>query len=263
MTPKALARTGVAGVKYAAPPLLLAVAAALALTACAPPAPLPPPLASAAQPVAGYRLPAASVDWYRQAAAGGAAVLAIDGRRSVIVVTVRRGGPLARLGHDHVVASEQVSGLIAPTLGRADFGFRLDQLQVDDGARRAEAQLDTQPSAEAIAGTRQNMLTRVLEAERYPEVALRVTAPQSGQSARSAQSAQSVQLSVTLHGVTQTLAAPLLLEQTAAGLTASGTLTLRQSDFGITPMSVMNGAMTVLDTLELRYRIVAVPATQL
>jgi len=32
---------------------------------------------------------------------------------------------------------------------------------------------------------------------------------------------------------------------------------LRQSDFGITPMSIMGGAMRVEDAMELRYRISA------
>ncbi|WP_426114502.1 YceI family protein [Massilia sp. PWRC2] len=253
----------------------LALGLALALAACAPPAAPPPALslpAASARTAPGDRLPAATVAWYRQAHAGGAAVLAIGGGNagsnpavssagsSRIVVTVRRGGPLARLGHDHVVASEQIGGLIAPSLGRADFGFRLDQLTVDDPLLRAQAQLDTQPSAEAIAGTRLNMLNRVLEAELYPEVLMRVTvAPLASGSASASASAQ---LSITLHGVTRTLATPVLIEQTAAGLRASGTLTLRQSDFGITPMSVMNGAMTVLDTLELRYRIEATAAAQ-
>lgn len=226
---------------------LAALLLAIGLAACAPPLKQPP-----AQPGVGYVLPAASADWYRQEKAGGAAVLRIDAARSLIVVTVRRGGPLARFGHDHVVASHRIDGLIAPSLGRADFGFRLDQLAVDETALRAEARLDTQPSAEAIAGTRSNMLTRVLEAERFPEVALGVARVEG-------QAPGSVQLSVTLHGVTRRVAAQVQLSQGAGGVTASGTLTLRQSDFGIVPMSIMNGAMTVADEMELRYTIVGAP----
>ncbi len=204
-----------------------------------------------------YRLPAASAAWYRQAAAAGTIVLNVDPGRSLIVATVRRGGPLARLGHDHVVASHAISGAMAPAAGRADFGFRLDQMVVDEAPLRAQAGLDTVPSADAIAGTRHNMLTRVLDAARYPEVTLQVKAPTRPSALNPAQTV--AELSVTLHGVTRTLAAPLLLEQRADGLVASGSFTLRQSDFGITPLAVMNGAMTVQDTLELRYRIVGMP----
>jgi polyisoprenoid-binding protein YceI len=200
----------------------------------------PPATAPAAGDAAG---------WYRQAAAAGAAVLAIDPAQSLIAVTVRRGGLLARLGHDHVVASRAITGFAAPGAGRADFSFRLDQMTVDEAALRREADLDTQPSEAAIAGTRTNMLTRVLEADRFPLVALHARQP----------AGQPMQLTITLHGVTRTVAAPARIDIAADAVTASGTLQLRQSDFGITPMSVMGGAMTVQDTMELRYRIVARP----
>ncbi|MES2756714.1 MAG: YceI family protein [Pseudomonadota bacterium] len=186
--------------------------------------------------------------WYRDAAAAGAKVLAIDPAQSLIAVTVRRGGPLARLGHDHVVASRGITGFVAPAAGRADFSVRLDQMSVDEPALRKEAGLDTTPSAAAIEGTRANMLARVLDAERFPVVALHAEQLKD----------QGVRLTVTLHGVTRTVdAAAVGVEHGAGTVTASGTLQLRQSDFGITPMSVMAGAMTVQDTMELRYRIVA------
>ena len=206
----------------------------------------PPNQANPLNPDAGD-----AAQWYRQAAASGARVLLIDPAQSLVVVTVRRGGALARFGHDHVVASRGVEGFAAPSAGRADFHFRLDQMTVDEAALRLAAKLDTQPSADAIAGTRTNMLTRVLEAERFPLVRLsaRQLAGQVG--------GQPLQLSITLHGVTRTLAAPVRIDSAPEGMVASGTLQLRQSDFGITPMSVMGGAMTVQDTMELRYRIVA------
>jgi polyisoprenoid-binding protein YceI len=217
--------------------LLLAALLAGCAAVAPPPAPVP---AAAADNAAG---------WYQQAQAAGSKVLVIDPAQSLIAVTVRRGGALARLGHDHVVASHTVTGYAAPAQGRADFSFRLDQMTVDEPALRREAGFDSQPSDAAISGTRTNMLARVLEAERFPMVALH--AEQAPGAA--------MRLAITLHGVTRTVAAPARLESSADGITASGTLELRQTDFGITPMSVMAGAMTVLDTMELRYRIVARP----
>jgi polyisoprenoid-binding protein YceI len=205
--------------------------------------PAPPPLA--------VPVPAVENDanWYRQAAAAGSKVLVIDPAQSLVAVTVRRGGPLARLGHDHVVASRSVTGFAAPAAGRADFSFRLDQMSVDEPALRREAGFDTQPSDAAIEGTRTNMLTKVLEAERFPLVALHAESV--------AGTGQPLRLAITLHGVTRTVAAPTRVDTSADGLTATGALQLRQTDFGITPMSVMGGAMTVLDSMELRFRIVA------
>jgi polyisoprenoid-binding protein YceI len=150
-----------------------------------------------------------------------------------------------------VVASRSITGFAAPSAGRADFQFRLDQMSVDEPGLRREAAFDTQPSADAIEGTRSNMLTRVLDAELYPVVVLRVErVPDAGDTLR---------LFITLHGVTRTVDLPTRIDISATALTATGSLQLRQTDFGISPMSVMGGAMTVLDTMELRFRIVARP----
>jgi polyisoprenoid-binding protein YceI len=171
---------------------------------------------------------------------------AIDAGQSLITVVVRRGGPLARLGHDHVVASRAVTGFVDVNKGRAAFQFRLDEMSVDETALRKEAGLDTAPSADAIAGTRQNMLTKVLDAEHYPLVLMQ--AERAG---------DTVRLAVTLHGVTRTIAVPVQFDQGRDRIAASGSLRLKQSDFGIVPMSVLGGAMVVKDEMELAFRIVA------
>jgi hypothetical protein len=213
--------------------------ALLLLGGCAARLPAPPPQAAPAD---------VSAAWYQKAAQAGQKVYRIDAAQSLVTVTVRRGGALARLGHDHVVASRTLEGFVAPDAGRADFHFRLDQMTVDEPALRSAAGLDTQPSADAIAGTRANMLTRVLEAQRYPLVLLH---------AERAGAADTLRLAVTLHGVMRSFDVPVKIERGRDTLAASGTLRLLQTEFGITPMSIMGGAMTVQDPMELQFRIVA------
>lgn len=216
----------------------------LLLLACLAGCGAPPVTPPAAPPAA---VPADPVTWYLDAARAGKAVYRIDAQQSLITIVVRRGGPLARFGHDHVVASRGVTGFAAPDQGRADFQFRLDAMSVDEPGLRLAAQLTTNPSPDAVEGTRANMLTRVLEADRYPLVQL---------SARSIKGdAGMVRLAVTLHGVTKSVDVPTRIARSAAALDASGELALRQTDFGIKPMSVMGGAMVVQDTMELRFRI--------
>lgn len=205
----------------------------LVLAACGAPQVAPPPGAPAAA------LPAAPLAKHQYA---------IDTANSLIVITVRRGGPLARLGHDHVIASRTISGYVDPKAGIAEFGFRLDQMSVDETGLRREAGLDTQPNQDAIDGTRKNMLTRVLDAERYPVVQLKV---------RRNEGEGAMLLTVTLHGMTRSFIVPTIVEGKANELTASGKLVLKQSEFGITPMSVLGGAMVVQDPMELSFRIVA------
>ncbi len=211
------------------------------LAACASlPAPQPPPT-----------LPADPIQsaYYAQARARGVPVFRIDPQQSLIRITVYRGGRLARLGHDHVLAIRTIDGYVAPQEGRADLHFRLDQLTVDEAGLRTEAGMDTQPSADAIAGTRRNMLTKVLDAERFPDVVMHVT--------RAAPDAAALTVSITLHGVTRTVTLPAAIEMKGHELTASGNFSLKQSDFGITPFAVLGGAMTVQDRIDLRFRLVA------
>ncbi len=208
------------------------------LTACgqplAPQAPLVPALAT-------------GLDAYRTAAASGTAVYAIDPGASLVAVTVRRGGLMARLGHDHVVASHTLTGYAAPGMGRADVSFRLDQLTVDEPQLLRDAGIATSPSPEAVEGTRRNMLGPVLDAERYPVVTLHADLPADGR----------LRIAVTLHGTTRRLDLPAAVRVDAAQVTASGTAHLKQTDFGITPFSVGAGLLAVQDELEVRFDIVA------
>lgn len=213
------------------------------LAACAPETAMPP---------AAPAEPAAQQAFYRRAEASGQTVWRIDPQRTVISVTVRRDGALARLGHDHVVASHDMAGWVAPGMRQADLYFRLDQLRVDEAALRRAAGLDTQPSDDAIDGTRRNMLTRALDAARFPLVLMHVAQGAAG---------RPLDVRITLHGVTRTMTIPVastpLDGDAAAGIVASGAVSLNQSDFGIVPFAVLGGALAVKDRLEVRFRLVA------
>ncbi|PHV06323.1 hypothetical protein CSQ96_15915 [Janthinobacterium sp. BJB412] len=253
--------------RRSAPPLATALLLAALLSACAPLA--TPPARTAAAPAAAAapappgaadaKMDAATLAPYQRARQLGQQVLSIAPGRSLIAVTVRRGGAFARFGHDHVVASRAVSGLVAPAAGLADFSFRLDQLSVDETELRNQAGLDTQPSADAIAGTRHNMLVKVLDAERYPLVKVHVERGAAAGAASNADANADVPLavSITLHGVSRTLTIPVRIERERNTLRASGTARFKQSDFGIVPYSLMGGALAVQDQLELRFELVA------
>ena len=204
------------------------------------------PLAPPVPPASGL---ATDLDAYRTAAAAGAAVYAVDPDASLVTVKVRRGGLMARLGHDHVVASHTLTGHAAPGMGRADVAFRIDQLTVDEPQLLREAGIDTRPSPEAVEGTRHNMLGPVLEAQRYPVVTLHAE--------RSVDRNGPLRVAITLHGVTRWLELPAAVQVDAHQVTAQGTARLKQTDFGITPFTVGGGLLAVDDELEVRYRIVA------
>src|SRR6266568_5745505 len=220
---------------------LLSTMLALTLAGCAPPvrerasAPAAPP----AEFPEGY---------YLEAAARGRPVFRVDPAESLVVIEVRRAGSLARLGHDHVVASHEVGGYVAPDEGRADLYVQLERLEVDEAALRAEAGFDTQPTESDIEGTRANMLVRVLEADRFPFALIRV----SGVDASRGEATMGI--AITLHGSTRTLQAPARIDADADRIEVTGRLSLDQTDFGITPYSLLGGVIAVRNGVDLRFR---------
>jgi hypothetical protein len=222
----------------------LAVLAIIAgLTAgCAPPLPRPPEAVEQAPAT----FPAQR---YLATIARGEPVFRIDAAHSLVVMEVRRAGSLARLGHDHVVASRDVQGYVAPNEGLADLYVPLDRLIVDEPALREEAGFDTKPSEADIAGTRDNMLGRVLEAERYPFALVTVSdvVPGADNSA--------VQVALTLHGITRTTRIPVRIGTQDDEIAVNGSMVVKQTDFGIAPLSILGGAIQVQDEVTLRFQI--------
>jgi len=186
--------------------------------------------------------------YYRQAAARGQPVYEVDPASSLVVIEVRRGGTLAHLGHDHVVASHDVRGYMAPADGRADLYLRLDRLVVDERDLRAEAQFDTQPSAEAIAATRANMLDQLgAGAHPWALVAVRDVAIDAAGFRMNA--------TLTLNGSTRAMDLSPQIVLSAGEIGVDGRVTLEQTSFGITPFSILGGALQVQDRVSVRFRI--------
>ena len=185
--------------------------------------------------------------------------LQVDPERTVVTVIVRRAGPLAKLGHDHVITSADEAGSVWLGSTPADSSFELtllvDRFDVDLPAARAAAGLEFAAPVpdDARAGTRHNMLrAEVLDGEHFPTITLRSSA------ASGVWPQPIVRVAVTLKGVEREQEIPVVVERDVDGLTARGELWLNQADFGITPFSVAGGAIRVADTLEIRFEIAAV-----
>jgi polyisoprenoid-binding protein YceI len=187
--------------------------------------------------------------YYQQLLVQGKAVFRVDPARSRLVIEVRRGGSLVKFGHDHVVASHDTAGRIAPDEGRADLWVPLDALVVDESALRREAGFDTQPSSDDIAGTRSNMLKRVLETDQHPYALIAVDEIAAGGST------QQARVTVTLHGTTRSVDTTAQFARTAAEVSVTGAIEIDQSRFGIAPFSLLGGAIAVQDRVKITFRI--------
>jgi hypothetical protein len=180
-------------------------------------------------------------------------VYKIDSQFSQIIVTVRRGGLMARLGHDHIVASNQVQGYIyldrENRQCRAQLFVPLTLLEVDNPQLRATAAMSTKPSAADIQGTTSNMLTSI-EIQKFPFAQLQ------SPDCSAALNNQPAPLELSIHGVTQHMAVPINLQQANnSQLFISGNFTILQSDFAIEPFSIMNGLLKVQDRLQLSFQL--------
>jgi polyisoprenoid-binding protein YceI len=187
--------------------------------------------------------------FYQQALKAGKPVYRVDSAASLVAIEVRRGGSLARLGHDHVVASHDVTGYLAPGEGRADLYVALARLAVDEPGLRKEAGFDTQPTESDIEGTRSNMLNHVLEAEKFPYAVIAV------KDADAKQRQATIAVAITLHGTTRSFRVPAEIEADDKAIAVSGKLDFKQTDFGITPYALLGGAIAVKDGLALRFSI--------
>lgn len=188
----------------------------------------------------------------------GAQVYTVNAAASHIHILVYRGGTLARLGHNHIVTSRSIEGRawVHPSFERSGFELTVpvESLIVDD-PREREAHGKDFPagiSQKDIEGTKRNMLrAEVLDAKQFPTIALR-TARVSGSVESPVVTAR-----ITLKGVTKDVSIPVELAVDAGHLTATGTLDILQTDFGIKPFSIALGALEVQDRLHLEFLIAA------
>ncbi len=181
----------------------------------------------------------------------------IDSARSEIRLLVYRDGPLARLGHNHVITGSATGDVyVADSL--ADSGFRLliplQSFAVDLPGPRAEegAEFAAAVSEAARAGTRHNMMGGgMLDAAQFPQIIVESVSLQG------AREAPRVSALVMLHGKIQPLQFPAQVQYDAERIVITSRFSVLQSALGLRPFSILGGALRVRDELEIHIRIVA------
>ena len=192
---------------------------------------------------------------YQQAGRKGGAVYRVDPLASRVFMRTGREGPMKAAGHDHVIASADIEGLVLvgddPRTSRADLRLPLQQLVVDDPANREKFGLEPELSESAIEGTTRNMQDKVLESGRFPwaTVSVRALSMQEGQS--------ELDVSVTMHGTTFDYRVPAELTVDAEKLQVAGSMTIGHADFGLTPFSAAGGLLRVAEDIEIVFEILA------
>ena len=230
-----------------APAVTLALTTCIALAGCAP-GPRP------TRPIATLVAPAPPA---------GASYRVVPARSELRILAFR-DGPLAQLGHNHVLVSRELGGELsmpaAPEQLRFELSLPVATLAVDEPAARLEAgaEFASEPTAADVAGTRRNLLgPAVLDSGHYP--LLRVVglgaAREPGSERRAGR--YRVRLRVELRGRATELEVPVTVAIADDLLEASGEFRVSQSLLGLTPFSVALGALRVADELSVRVRLVA------
>jgi hypothetical protein len=219
-------------------------------------------LLAAASLVSGCHLPAP-----RQTQPGphvvepapGLAAYCIDAGESDLRILVYRAGTMAKLGHDHVIENHALNGWVALAPGAAGTSFDLQipaaAFVIDDEAARAAAGPDFAEDVgdDAKQGTRRNMLgPALLDAEHHASIEVRSVA------FRGVEPGLDATVAIEVAGREATVTVPVSVVRGERRLTVSAAFALRQTDLGLTPFSVMLGALRVADEIKLRLRLVAV-----
>jgi YceI-like domain len=185
---------------------------------------------------------------------------------SLLTILAFKGGALAKAGHNHVIASHDVSGTfyVPADVARSTFELHVPvaQLTIDEPGLRAQEGPDfpTDVPDSAKEGTRHNMLGEaLLDGAQYPEITLVGQRVGSGVTAAAAGTALRSEVQITVRGQAHTLSVPLVYSLDRTQLVATGELPVRQSELGLTPFSALLGALQVQDELHVRFHIVARP----
>ena len=165
---------------------------------------------------------------------------------------------MARLGHNHVIASQRLTGTVFvsgdATQTRFDLQIPVNELTIDEPAMREQAGADFPPGVPQSArdGTRRNLLSpALLDGANYPTIRLRCT------DVVAVGEGFDVGVEITLKDQVRRVSVPVQLDRQDGVLRARGEFPLKQSDLGLKPFSVAMGTLVVLDEMKIRFDIVA------
>jgi polyisoprenoid-binding protein YceI len=177
---------------------------------------------------------------------------------SLLTILVFRGGALAKAGHNHVIASRTLNGTawVPENVSRASFEVQVPvtEFTIDEPALRALEGSDFASDVpdSAREGTKKNMLSEnMLDGARFPQMTLRSERMEAGSEGILAH------VSVTIRGETRTVVTPLRYELKGDEVTAKGEMRLKQTDLGLTPFSLLGGALRVEDEMTVKFSVLA------
>ena len=174
----------------------------------------------------------------------------LDPSRSVLTIRTGKAGLFAFAGHEHLIRVSSVRGKIVANAAALEASSV--SLTIDAGS------LTVQPEgepAEDVAKVQARMRSsELLDVVRFPDILFQSVAV-SGRAEGEATFDIRVSGDLSVHGVKSRIALPIRVEMGLGSLTATGRTVLRQTTFGLTPVSV-GGVVKVRDEVVIEYKFV-------
>jgi polyisoprenoid-binding protein YceI len=161
----------------------------------------------------------------------------IDTERSVLTVRAYKTGLFSAFAHDHEIRASIKSGILDEEKNSVEFSVDSRSLRV----------LDPEVSEKDRAEIQSTMLgPKVLDSEKFPEIRFRSTSI-----GEAGDDKWIVRGDLTLHGQTH----PVKVDVTGRDGHYTGSVQLKQRDFGITPVSIAGGSIKVKDEVRVEFEI--------
>jgi len=183
--------------------------------------------------------------------AAGEETFVVDAAASSFRISVGKTGLFSFVGHAHQVLATAIEGRIVANrdeAARSSVSLRFETSGLRVGAAGEPAEDVPKVQAKMVS-------PEVLNVVQFPEVTLRSTAVEGRQGPDGTWNLR-VTGELTIKGVTRSLVLPLRVQLAEGVLTATGQMVLKQTEFGITPVSVA-GVVKVKNELGFDYKIVA------
>jgi polyisoprenoid-binding protein YceI len=163
---------------------------------------------------------------------------AIDTQRSTIAIHVGKSGLLSVAAHDHTISAPIASGTVQEsTAPRTEFTVHSADMKVMP---------DPKVDAKTQATIQTDMEKMTLETTRFPEIVFR-----SSHIEKQGAAQWKVEGDLSLHGVIK----PIELFVKTTDDTYITHVVLKQTDFGITPISIGGGMVNVKNEIALDFQI--------
>jgi polyisoprenoid-binding protein YceI len=175
---------------------------------------------------------------------------AINAMVSRFTVQAFASGLLSAFGHNPKIAIRDLKG---------DINFNPEQ--IDKSMMHLVIRADSLSVTDNISDKdrrdiESEMREKVLEISKYPEIVFDVAGVTVNQ-AEDSQFNVTLNGQLKLHGVTRSQKVPATLVGTGDMLRSFGEFSLRQTDYGVKPVSAVGGGLKVKDELKLTFDIVA------